>query len=68
MEPIRIDPARALDEAVRTQSNLAAGVRTLQQVEDVDYGVTDKEAIYREDKLVVYRFKARKNPPPRRPT
>ncbi|MBS0431264.1 MAG: class III poly(R)-hydroxyalkanoic acid synthase subunit PhaC, partial [Proteobacteria bacterium] len=49
MEPIRIDPARALDEAMRAQRKLAAGVRTLQQVEDVDYGVTDKEAVYRED-------------------
>ena len=67
MEPIRIDPARALDEAVRAQSKLAAGVRTLQQVEDVDYGVTDKEAIYREDKLVVYRFKGKNKPTTKAP-
>ncbi len=67
MEPIRIDPARALDEALRAQSKLAAGMRTLREVEDVDYGATDKEAIYREDKVVVYRFKGKNKPTAKAP-
>ncbi|MGH8192383.1 MAG: class III poly(R)-hydroxyalkanoic acid synthase subunit PhaC [Rhodanobacteraceae bacterium] len=62
MDPIRIDPARALDEALRAQQKLAASVRTLREVEDVDYGATDKEPIYAEDKLVVYRYKGTKKP------
>ena len=67
MEPIRIDPTRALDEALRAQSKLAAGMRTLREVEDVDYGATDKEAIYREDKVVVYRYKGKTKPTAKAP-
>ncbi len=44
MDPVRIDPRRALDEALRAQQKLAASFRTLREVEDVDYGATDKEA------------------------
>ena len=62
MEPIRIDPTRALDEALRAQEKLAASLCTLREVEDVDYGATEKEAIYSEDKVVVYRYKGRGNP------
>ena len=62
MEPVRIDPAKALDETLKMQKKLAAGLKTLREVDDVDYGVTGKEAIYREDKLVVYRFKGARTP------
>ena len=62
MEPVRIDPAKALDETLKMQKKLAAGLKTLREVDDVDYGVTGKEAIYREDKLVVYRFKGPRTP------
>ena len=51
MEPIRIDPRRALDDAMRAQQKLAASFKTLREVEDVDYGATDKEEVYREDKV-----------------
>ncbi len=62
MEPVRIEPMKALDEALRMQKKLAAGLKTLREVDDVEFGVTDKEAIYREDKLVVYRFKGPRTP------
>jgi polyhydroxyalkanoate synthase len=62
MDPIRIDPAKALEEAFTTQRKLAAALETLRNVDDVDFGVTDKEAIYREDKLVVYRFRGARTP------
>ncbi|MGN6192150.1 MAG: class III poly(R)-hydroxyalkanoic acid synthase subunit PhaC, partial [Rhodanobacteraceae bacterium] len=67
MEPIRIDPKRALDEAMRAQQKLAASFKTLREVEDVDYGATDKEAIYREDKVVVYRYKGKGKPTAKAP-
>ena len=67
MDPIRIDPKRALDEALRAQQKLAASMRTLRDVEDVDYGATDKEAVYREDKVVVYRYKGAKKPTAKAP-
>jgi polyhydroxyalkanoate synthase len=62
MDPIRIEPARALDEALTTQRKLAAALQTLRQVDDVDFGVTAKDAVYREDKLVVYRFRGERAP------
>jgi polyhydroxyalkanoate synthase len=62
MEPVKIEPARVLDETLKMQKKLAAGLTTLRSLDDVDYGATDKEAIYREDKLVVYRFKGARKP------
>ena len=62
MEPVKIEPTRALDEALKMQRKLAAGLKTLRELDDVGYGATDKEAIYREDKLVVYRFKGARKP------
>ncbi|MGA9341159.1 MAG: class III poly(R)-hydroxyalkanoic acid synthase subunit PhaC [Rhodanobacteraceae bacterium] len=67
MGPLKIEPTRALDEALATQRKLAAGIGTLRQLDEVDYGVTDKEAIYREDKLVLYRFKGEHKPTAKRP-
>jgi polyhydroxyalkanoate synthase subunit PhaC len=63
MEPVKIAPQKALDETLNMQKKLAAGMKVLRELDDVDYGATEKEAIYREDKLVVYRFKG-----PRAPT
>src|SRR6185312_1301872 len=57
MGPIRIEPQKALDEAQRFNSKLAAGLSSLRALDEVDYGATAKEEIYREDKLVLYRFK-----------
>ncbi|HVV97938.1 MAG TPA: class III poly(R)-hydroxyalkanoic acid synthase subunit PhaC [Rhodanobacteraceae bacterium] len=62
MEPVKIEPARVLDETLKMQKKLAAGLTTLRSLDDVDYGATDKEAVYREDKLVVYRFKGANKP------
>jgi polyhydroxyalkanoate synthase len=62
MEPVKIEPAKALDEVLKLQGKLAAGMKTLRELDDVGYGATDKEAIYREDKLVVYRFKGARRP------
>ena len=63
MKPVRIEPQKALDEALKMQEKLAAGLKTLRELDEVDYGATEKEEIYREDKLVVYRFKARARRP-----
>ncbi|ANB18430.1 class III poly(R)-hydroxyalkanoic acid synthase subunit PhaC [Dokdonella koreensis] len=67
MQPIKIEPAKALDEALTLQRKLAEGFRTLREVDDVDFGVTEKEAVYREDKLVVYRFKGARAPTAKTP-
>ncbi len=62
MEAIKIDPAKALDEVLTTQRKLSAALDTLRKMDDVDFGVTDKEEIWREDKVVVYRFKGARAP------
>ncbi|MEO8011781.1 MAG: class III poly(R)-hydroxyalkanoic acid synthase subunit PhaC [Dokdonella sp.] len=68
MQPIRIDPSRIFDEATRFRNKLAAGMQVLREVDDVTYGVTPKDEIYREDKLVVYRFRGDRAPSAKTPT
>jgi len=67
MNPIRIDPQKALGEAQRFNQKLAAGLKTLRSLDDVDYGATAKEEVYREDKLVLYRFKGESKPTAKTP-
>lgn len=62
MNPIRIAPQKAYEEASRFQQKIAAGMQVLRTLDDVHYGATDKEEIYREDKLVLYRFKGPHKP------
>ena len=62
MQAIRIEPAKALDEVLTTQRKLGAALDTLRQMDDVDFGVTTREEVYREDKVVVYRFKGERAP------
>jgi len=62
MGPLRIDPKAAFDEVSRYTQKLTAGAKVLREVDDVEYGATEKEAIYREDKLVLYRFKGDSTP------
>ena len=57
MNPIRIEPQKALDEAVRFNQKLSAGLTTLRNMDEVDYGASAKDEVYREDKLVLYRFR-----------
>src|SRR5690242_1748717 len=62
MEPVKIEPVKALDETLKMQKKLAAGLKTLRELDDVEFGVTEKEAVYREDKMVVYRFRGPRTP------
>jgi len=62
MEGLNISPQKMLDEALKFQQKLLTGMQVLQEVDDVTYGCTEKEAIYSEDKLVLYRFKSEKKP------
>jgi polyhydroxyalkanoate synthase len=62
MDPIRIDPRRAVEEATKFNQKLAAGLKTLRSLDEVNYGATEREEIYREDKLVLYRFKGSSKP------
>ena len=62
MNPIRIEPQQALEEAKRVQQKLAAAAKTLREVDDVKVGVTPREVVYREDKITLYRFRGASAP------
>ena len=68
MGPIRIEPAKLFDEALKFQNKIVAGMNVLRQIDDVEFGVTAKDEVYREDKLVVYRFRGDRKPSAKVPT
>src|SRR5262249_27184341 len=67
MGPLKIDPQKAFDETLKFNQKLAAGLKTLREMDDVSYGATAREEIYREDKLVLYRFKGANTPTAKTP-
>ncbi|NJN67496.1 MAG: class III poly(R)-hydroxyalkanoic acid synthase subunit PhaC [Chloroflexaceae bacterium] len=57
--PIQIRPEDAAQEVAELNQKLLKGVQTLSNLthEDVQVGQTPKEAVYQEDKLVLYRYR-----------
>ena len=55
--PFRVDAAALLDEVRVFQERLATGVGLLRDLEKVAPGGTPREAIHREDKLTLYRYR-----------
>src|SRR5436309_11168609 len=55
--PFQISPEQALAEAREFGSRLQRGLQTLSNLGDTTIGASDKEAVYQEDKLVLYRFR-----------
>jgi polyhydroxyalkanoate synthase len=62
MGPIKIRPEAALAEMQSLSEKLAAGSRVLREVEDVDYGASAREEVWRDGKVVLYRFKGDEAP------
>ena len=56
MSPMMIDPSLWARELFDAQRRLAAGPRTLREVGDVDFGCSPKDAVYRDDKLTLFRY------------
>ena len=56
--PIQINPAGAMQELIEMNSKVARGLEVLSHIreEDVEFGVSAKEAVYRDGKLVLYHF------------
>lgn len=54
--PLNISTGALVQEAVTLQRKLGAGLQTLQEVDDVHYGATPKEEVWRDGKVVLYRF------------
>ena len=68
MGPLKLDAAGVFAEAQKFQKKLTAGMKVLGTLDDVQFGVTPKEEVYREDKLVVYRFRGVRKPTAKAPT
>jgi len=62
MGPINFTPADALREIGRMGEKLARGASVLREVEDVTYGATEREAVWRDGKTILYRFKGERAP------
>lgn len=65
--PLNITPQTLLSEAWQMQMRLAAGVETLRQVDDVEVGATPREEVWRDGKVVLYRFVGEQAPTARTP-
>jgi len=65
--PLDITPAGLAEEAIRLQQKLAAGLQVLREVDDVDFGATRREEVWRDGKVVLYRFIGDREPSARVP-
>ena len=67
MLSIDVRPDQAIHELQEFTGKLGQGLQTLAEIGDIEVGASAKEAVYREDKLVLYRFKPmaeKRNPVP----
>jgi polyhydroxyalkanoate synthase len=57
--PIQIRPEEAVHELTELNQNIVKGIESLSRIreEDIRVGVSEKEAVHRDNKLVLYRFK-----------
>ncbi len=60
--PLHFTAESLAEEAMGVQAKLRAGLDTLRQVEDVDYGATAKEEVWRDGRVVLYRFRGEREP------
>jgi polyhydroxyalkanoate synthase len=60
--PLNLTPQKLAIEAHTLQQKLTAGLSTLREVDNVEYGATSKEAVYTDGKLVLYRYQGEKAP------
>jgi len=60
--PLNLTPQGLAAEAMQLQAKLGAGLGTLREVDDVDYGATKREEIWRDGKVALYRFRGDTTP------
>lgn len=60
--PLNLTPQGLATEAMQLQAKLGAGLGTLREVDDVDYGATKREEIWRDGKVALYRFRGDTTP------
>lgn len=62
MSALQITPQRIAEDALRMQQKLGAALQTLRDVGDFDYGATTRQEVWRDGKVVLYRFIGEKAP------
>ncbi|MCR6662143.1 MAG: class III poly(R)-hydroxyalkanoic acid synthase subunit PhaC [Luteimonas sp.] len=60
--PLNITLDDLAEEASKFQQKLGAGLQTLLEVEDVHFGATEREEVWRDGKVVLYRFRGERKP------
>ena len=55
--PLQIYPEQAVQEMLEFNRKLADGLKTLTEIGEIEVGITPKESVYQEDKLILYRYK-----------
>lgn len=60
--PLNFSADGLAHEAMQVQQKLAAGVETLRNVDEVEYGATTKQEVWRDGKVALYRFIGDKAP------
>jgi polyhydroxyalkanoate synthase len=60
--PINFSAESLAQEAMAAQNKLRAGLDTLREVGDIDYGATEREEVWRDGKVVLFRFRGDKAP------
>jgi polyhydroxyalkanoate synthase subunit PhaC len=60
--PLDMTPDTLALEALAMQQKLSAGLRTLPEVEEVHFGASHKQEVWRDGKTVLYRFVGEKAP------
>lgn len=65
--PLGFNADDLMQETLAMQRKLMEGLKLLPQVEDVDYGVTAREEVWRDGKVVLYRFVGEQAPTRRTP-
>lgn len=65
--PLAITPETLTEEALRLQRKLLASISTLRELQDVHVGATPREEVWRDGKVVLYRFRGKQPPTARVP-
>ena len=60
--PLNLTPDALAAEAMQMQGKLGAGLDTLRNVDDVEYGATHKEEVWRDGKVALYRYRGEQAP------
>ncbi|MBF0460647.1 MAG: class III poly(R)-hydroxyalkanoic acid synthase subunit PhaC [Magnetococcales bacterium] len=59
MFPFTVTPQQAADELLQFNKKLMAGMTSLSETGPISEGVSSRDAVYKEDKLVLYRYQPR---------